>query len=89
MTDSYCDGNNNNFGYFTISAFTEAGQEDMKIQIPFVEVDTGSVGAKVQIFFFKQEPVSSTHPLGTLPFLKDFATFFFPRGNYGTFITFG
>lgn len=38
---------NNNFGYLTISTFTEAGQEDIKILISFAEIDTGNVAAKL------------------------------------------
>ena len=48
VTNSSCDDSNNNFGHdFTLSTFTEAGQEDIKIQIPFVE-NTRNVGVNVQ-----------------------------------------
>lgn len=56
VTSNCCDANK--FGFLTISTFTEAGQEDIKIKIPFAEIDPGNVAevlmmTEMMTFIFK------------------------------------
>lgn len=52
--DNHCDSNN--FGYFTISTFTEAGQKTN--QIPFAKT-LETLVQRIDYYYFKQESMSS------------------------------